>query len=422
MKNIYASSGVTAYNGCGAVPPGGGRGAVGIVYNAGWGAPGEVSLYSRSSFIPGRYIKEAFACDIDDPSLDGIRDVLANASSVAVFRPSGGSVASCSFGQARYPGARGNSIRLVVYLQDDGSYRVVTYLCSEAVDSQVVISAAELKDNAFVIFNLDAVIFETAGLPLTGGADATPDEFDFATGIEALLAHPINIDILACADGAPAHADACISAVRREREAGRCVKCVLFRYFGDGSAFVTSVYNEDSYGGGGVVYYTAGLCASSYPWETLAGKSYAGSFGIMADFSDEECSQLAEEGQIVYQNHKKAELYPRIFRDINTSASKSDCMLSDNSCIRLYDYIVSNIRTIFNDKYADVVYDDAAGCSTLADEIRSFLSLLSHKYGAVRSDTISADVTTDGEGAITASLAVSPLLRPYDVSITIFMA
>ena len=68
------------------------------------------------------------------------------------------------------------------------------------------------------------------------------------------------------------------------------------------------------------------------------------------------------------------------------------------------------------------VYDDAAGCSTLADEIRSFLSLLSHKYGAVRSDTISADVTTDGEGAIPASLAVSPLLRPYDVSITIFMA
>lgn len=422
MKNIYASSGVSAYDGCGAVPVGGGRGIVGIVYDAKWGAPGEVSLYSRDDFIPGRYIKETFACDIDDPSLDGIRDVLANASSVAVYRPSGGAVASCSLGQARYPGVRGNSIRLAVYLQDGGLYRVVTYLHGEAVDSQVVNSAAELKDNAFVIFNREAVIFETAGLPLTGGADASLDDLDFTAGVEALLAHHVNIDILACADDSPSHADACVSAIQREREAGRCVKCVLFRYYGDGSAFVTSVYNEYSYSGGGVVYYTAGICASSYPWETLAGKSYAGSFGIRADFSDEECSRLAEQGQLVYQNHKKSELPPRIFRDVNTAASKSPCMLSDNSCMRLYDYINLYIRTIFNDKYADVVYDDAAGCSALADEITSHLSLLSHKYGAVRSDTISADVTTDGEGAITVSLSVSPLLRPFDIGMSIFLA
>ena len=419
MKNIYTSSGVSAYNGDSAVLPGGGRGTVGIVYDAGWGAPGEVTLYSRDSFIPGRYIKETFACDIDDQSLDGIRDVLANASTVAVFRPSGGTVASCSLGQARYPGARGNSIRLAVYSHNGGLYRVVTYLHSEAVDSQIVSSAAELKDNAFVIFNRDAVIFEKAGLPLTGGTDAAPDEFDFVAGIEALLAHPINIDILAYADDSLSHAEACISAVRREREAGRYVKCVLFRYFGDGSAFVTSVYNEDSYGGGGVVYYTAGLCASSYPWETLAGKNYAGSFGIRADFSDEDCIRLADAGQLVYQNHKG--IPPRIFRDVNTAASEQNCMLSDNSSMRLYDYIISNIRIIFNDKYADVVYDDVSGCSALADEITSFLSQLSHKYGAIRNDTISTDATTDGAGAITVSLSVSPLLRPYDIGVSVFL-
>ena len=65
-------------------------------------------------------------------------------------------------------------------------------------------------------------------------------------------------------------------------------KMRTFSLFWRCSAFVTSVYNEDSYGGGGVVYYTAGLCRwQLISVETLAGESYAGSFGIMADFSDE---------------------------------------------------------------------------------------------------------------------------------------
>ncbi|MGN1318072.1 MAG: phage tail sheath N-terminal beta-sandwich domain-containing protein, partial [Lachnospirales bacterium] len=84
---------------------------------------------------------------------------------------SGYTYAKCTYATAKYPGPRGNDLKIVIHknVDDETKYDVITYLDTTVVDSQTVASASELVDNDFVTLSKSATLQETAGTALTGG-------------------------------------------------------------------------------------------------------------------------------------------------------------------------------------------------------------------------------------------------------------
>ncbi len=94
---------------------------------------------------------EIFGYAYTDNELKGIRDLFKNASKCYFYRLNSGEKAKCTVGEARYSGTRGNQITIVIS-KNESIYTVDTYFDGKNADSQEVESAAQLEDNAYVVF------------------------------------------------------------------------------------------------------------------------------------------------------------------------------------------------------------------------------------------------------------------------------
>ena len=111
-----------------------------------------------------------------------MREIFKHAKTVHFFRLNmGGKKASCALCSAKYPGVRGNDVRVVVEASEETTeekplFDVSTYLGNVPVDRQDKITAmADLKDNDFVVWDDKAELSLTAGMPLTGGEDGAAE-------------------------------------------------------------------------------------------------------------------------------------------------------------------------------------------------------------------------------------------------------
>lgn len=98
---------------------------------------------------------------------------------ILLYRPagSGGMKAAGTAGgltvTALYDGVRGNDIWVMVQADPDteGVYDVSTVVDGTIVDEQSVTEITDLTGNSWVAFSGSGSFEDTAGLPLTGGAD-----------------------------------------------------------------------------------------------------------------------------------------------------------------------------------------------------------------------------------------------------------
>lgn len=173
------------------------RGYAALPLEMNWGPQGEIFTVEQGDFLKNS--QKLFGYSYTAAALQPMREVFCHAKTVHFFRlDSGGIKASCAFGSAKYPGIRGNALRVVITASESSTeqtplYDVETFLDTQKVETQEGIStAAELADNDFIVWKDDAVLALTASTPLTGGTNGTVEDGNYQTFLDAVESRTFN--------------------------------------------------------------------------------------------------------------------------------------------------------------------------------------------------------------------------------------
>ena len=181
----------------------GDRGVVAICEPMSWGPVGQVMTVDN-----GADTTPYCGYPITDPGAMFLREIFKGTNrtsaprQVLLYRPSATSSSQASAkispltATALYPGARGNSITVIVTEDADNedTFTVSTVVDGEIVDSQQANTVQELTANAWVTFSGTGALAANTGTALTGGADGTVEATAYSTFLSVI--EPYDFDVL----------------------------------------------------------------------------------------------------------------------------------------------------------------------------------------------------------------------------------
>ena len=180
----------------------GDRGVVAICEPMSWGPVGQVMTVDN-----GADTTPYCGYPITEPGAMFLREIFKGTNrtsaprQVLLYRPSAtrSSQASAEISPltvtALYPGARGNSITVIVTEDADNedNFTVSTVVDGEIVDSQQANTVQELTANAWVTFSGTGALVANTGTALTGGADGTVEAAAYSTFLSVIEPHDFDI-------------------------------------------------------------------------------------------------------------------------------------------------------------------------------------------------------------------------------------
>ena len=351
------------------------RGYATIALPMSWGPEGKMFTVELADFIKNS--QKIFGYAYTAPELQPMREIFKTAKTVYFYRLNmDGRPAKNDFATAKYPGIRGNDVRVVIeaseeYTEDEPLYDVSTYLGIVPVDRQEKVKAiTDLKDNDFVVWNDKGALALTATMPLTGGEDGAVE--DAAHQFYLDQAEGYSFNAMGCMSTDPIIKGLYAAYCKRMRDdVGKKFQVAIPRHLADYEG-VVSVKN----GLEGVEEETAALI----PWVTgvLAGtavnrsatnKTYDGEYSIDTNYSQTELENGIKEGSFMF--HMVDEKV-NILTDIDTFISITDEKspdFSSNQTIRVLDQIANDIAVLFGKKYIGKVANDESGRISLWNDI-----------------------------------------------------
>lgn len=218
------------------------RGYAALPLEMDWGPQGEIFTAEQGDFLKNS--QKLFGYSYTAAALRPMREVFCHAKTVHFFRlGSGGIKAACTFGSAKYPGIRGNALRVVITASEGSTeqaprYDVETFLDTQKVETQEGIStAAELADNDFIVWKDDAVLALTASTPLTGGTNGTVEDGNYQTFLDAIESRTFNA--LGCTSANDTIKKLFAAFTERMRnDVGKKFQCIGFRYLADDEGII----------------------------------------------------------------------------------------------------------------------------------------------------------------------------------------
>ncbi len=357
------------------------RGVVAVCRAMGWGKKG-ITVLTKEDFQKNCATYFAYACT--DRNMKFLREIFQYSSKVILYNCNESvRKAANTYGESRYPGYAGNLISIEVLQNHDSSFTVTTYFINTAVDVQKVRTAAQLIDNAYVVFNKDADLDDTqrGGLVMTGGVtEFTPAAYvAFLNAIESYSFNVLCCDIEPNDD--PEDTDAVtrkmfVEYTKRRRDSdGVKFQLVIMDEAADYEG-VISLKNE--YGGTDkteLVYWVSGVCAGMTAGQSAMNLKYDGECEldkISADYTGAELENFIKNGYFVLH---RANDEIRVLSDINSLVTVTDTkgsVFKQNQTIRICDQIANDIALLFNTKYIGRVPNDKAGRLSLWSDIVRF--------------------------------------------------
>ena len=356
------------------------RGTVAIPFNLSWGEVGKVFIVERNDFLKNSM--KIFGYDYTAPEMLALREVFNHALKVVCYRlgatvTEGGDAvghvpASCTYATAKYPGTRGNAIKLEISqdADDENGFVVRTIVGSSCADTQKVKAYSELVENDWVKFDKTGVTLAvTSGMPLTGGNTGTPTGKDYQDFLAAI--EPYNFNILCCPVSDPDVIRNFFKETESQRDDyGDKFQLVAYQPDADYEG-VIGVWNkvthptisdvEEHYS----VYWVAGAEAGCAINKTLTNTKYDGELDINVSYTQSELEEAINEGRLVFHN-VNGEV--RVLEDINTftevSNDKGDIFKS-NQTMRTVDQISNDIAVTFCTRYLGKEQNDKPGRAAL---------------------------------------------------------
>ena len=350
------------------------RGAAAMALELDWGQVGEIFTVTNEEFIKNSLT--IFGYDYSHNKMKGLRELFRNAKTLygyrlGIWKSDGRSnFATCAFGTAKYSGIRGNDLSVVV-CNASGWYTVQTLLDGAVIDTQSVPNSAMLRDNDFVVWNKEAALEPTSGMPFEGGKNPEISVGDYQTFLEKLENYSPNA-ISTCTECQQVNQlFAEYTQISRDTR-GAKLQCVIHDFSFDHEGVVNvinRVIPEDGESVASLVYWVTGIIAGCAVNKSNLNKVYDGEYKVCADYTQSSLESAIKNGNFVL--HKVGNTL-RVLADINslvrTSDEKGD-VFKDNQTIRVIDQIANDIAALFNNKYLGNVANDEAGRISLWADI-----------------------------------------------------
>lgn len=347
------------------------RGIVAIPLLMDWGAADEVFEVSNEKFVNNSL--KIFGYDYSHDKMKGLRDLFKNTKTLYAYRLNGkGTKATNTYAEAKYPGIRGNDLKIIISknVDDETKFDVKTVLEFKEMDVQTVKNSSELVANDWVTFK-SAELQETASTPLasgTNGTEVTTSEYQaFLNAIESY-----SFNALGCPVEDTKINELFVTFTKRMRdEVGAKFQTVVYRKNTADYEGVISVENEvtDDTNKASAVYWVTGAEAGCEVNKSLTNSAYDGEFKISVDYTQAQLAEALESGKFIFHN-VTGEV--RVLEDINTFTSITDEKSLDfasNQTIRVIDQIANDVANLFNTKYLGKIPNNASGRISLQADV-----------------------------------------------------
>ncbi len=381
-----------------------------------WGAENQMFTVELNEFLKDSQPIFGYAYTADE--LRPVREIFKHAKTVHFFRlNSGGKKAANDWAAAKYPGVRGNALRLVIEPSQTGAkpaksakstplFDVMTYLGDVQVDKQLNIAAmGDLQPNPYLDWQAEATLAATAGAPLTGGENGAVADAAYQAYLDQAETYSYNaMGCLAASDVLKA---LFVAYTRRMRDdCGKKFQLVLFNSLADYEG-VISVKNglaadKES---PALAAWVCGVVAGTAVNKSATNMAYDGEYEIDAAYTQTQLENGIKEGSWLFH---KVDDKVVVLRDINTFVSVTDEKSADfasNQTMRVLDQIANDIALLFAQKYLGKVPNDAAGRISLWNDIvkhhqelqtiRAIESFSSENVQVARGDTKKAVLVED---------------------------
>ena len=357
------------------------RGTVTMPLALDWGPDDAVFTVKNWDFI--NHSMKYFGYDYTSEKLKGLRDLFMNAITLHAYRLNGGGKkAANAYATARYSGTRGNDLITVISANVDEPelFDVSTYMGVDQIETQTVAEMKELFDNDYVKWNTDAVLQETAGMPLEGGTNGEVTGGSYQKYLDAIEKYTFNAMGVVTTDNT---VKSLFSAfVKRMRdEVGMKFQLVLHRYTKPDYMGAVSVENICTDGAqrvdgkmvhpdeAALVYWVTGVEGGIAVNKSAMNKKYDGEYTVDVNYTQKELENAIDAGRFIF--HQVGDDV-RVLEDINTFVTTSDTMgdvFKSNQTIHVCDQIANDVAVVFNTKYLGVVPNDADGRTSLWADI-----------------------------------------------------
>lgn len=416
------------------------RGVATIPMEMNWGPENKVMTVELAEFQKNSQKLFGYAYTAEE--LKPMREIFLHTKKVHFFRLNkGGEKAKNDYATAKYPGTRGNDIRIVIEENENSEeeallYDVFTYLGTMQVDEQKGISkASELKSNDFVDFISEASLSVTAGTPLTRGTNGTVEDGAYQTYLDKMESYTFNA--MGCLSTNTTITALFTSFCKRMRDdAGKKFQVVLFRTLADYEG-VVSVKNsiakqEDTVVGkamvnqsmtasdntSGLIPWVTGVVAGTAVNKSATNMKYDGEYAVDTDYTQTELENGIKEGSMMFHMVDDAVV---VLEDINTFVSITDeksVDFSSNQTIRVLDQIANDIAVLFGKKYLGKVPNDNAGRISLWNDIVKHHNELQ----SIRAiEDFSPDHVTVTKGDTKKAVVVTDYVTPVNAMAQLYM-
>ena len=390
-----------------------------------WGEEGKNIRMDAGDFAKNALT--VFGYDATSPELLLIREAFKRAKTLLIYRVNtGGTKATKTVGgitaTAKYPGTRGNDIKVAVLTNPDGGFDVVTYLDGVEMDNQTDTAISGLAANDYVVFSGTGDISAAAAAALTGGTDGTASGTTYSAYLTAVEVENFNV-IGYPGDDTNTKA-LFVSFVKRLREdEGKKIVCVLAEQAADYEGVINvknGVILEDgtTLTAAQAVAWVTGASAAAEMNQSLTNTAYDGAVDAATKYTKSQYEAAVKAGEFVfYGENQKA----RVLTDINslttfTSAKTSD--FTSNRLIRVLDSWANDVARIFGASYIGLITNNDTGRQLFKADLVS-LALQYQQIEAI-SNFDSADITIE-QGNGKRDVVVNCQLQPNDSMEKLYM-
>lgn len=399
------------------------RGIATIPLEMNWGPEGEVITVELGDFQKNSQKIFGYAYTADE--LKPMREIFLHAKKVHFFRlNASGTKATCTYATAKYPGTRGNDLRIVIEANENSQpeallYDVSTFLGTLQVDQQKAISQmSDLKNNDYVDFNTGASLGLTASTPLTSGANGTVEDATYQTYLDKMEAYTFNA--MGCLSTNPTITALFASFCKRMRDdVGKKFQVVCFRNLADYEG-VVSVKNGlvGDTENPALIPWATGVVAGTAVNKSATNMDYDGEYAVDTDYTQSELEAGITEGSFMFHLVDDNVV---VLEDINTFTSITDEKSSDfssNQTIRVLDQIANDIAVLFGTKYIGKVPNDASGRISLWNDIVKHHQELQNIRAI---ENFSPDNVTVAQGDTKKAVVVADYVTPVNAMAQLYM-
>lgn len=357
----------------------------------------------------------------------------AGPNKVLLYRPtaSGSAQASATIAPltatAKYPGARGNDISVVITELTDpaDTFTVSTVVDGEVVDQQTARTADTLEANGWVTFSGTGALSANTGTPLTGGLDGAVQSAAYSAFLSAI--EPYQFDVLIYDGNDSTVQDAMTAFVERiADEAGSYAQLVAAGLTNPDSRFVVNVMSGVALSNGTsltpqqVTWWVGGALAGAQYNESLTYAQYPGAVDVTPKLTNSGYEQALASGQFVLFADNGVVKVEQDINSLVTYTTDISKPYHKNRVIRLLNTIANDIYRQFSDGYIGVVNNNEAGRMQFKSAIVGYLLDIQANEGIQNFEA--EDVTVEaGEDidAIVVNLAIQPVDSAEKIYVTI---